>query len=296
MFRAGKPARVGAMGRPVAIALLCLVGMLSPREARACSCLAGSLGRGQPSGPSGLGWVTVSGPAPAETRGAVFALGQAPSAAAMQELAAATRAERIDGERATPMRVDVEPLRDDLVLVVPHERMLPGEVWRFVSVRPGRDEGAEESAVELALRTTPTPESGLAVEVVIAEPSTGALDVAASASCSVALNAVQRRLEVRLPEELRGTEGAWLFYTEVDARDWKPRSSLCQTVASGRTWTALGTDLLFASCPTPGLLAGSPVSSGLKPGSHSVRVRVVLPGTRLSLKPKPVATTLQCAP
>lgn len=276
------------MGRPAATAIAFIVCSLASASsfttARACSC----------SGDRG-GWVTSSGPAPAEMRGAVFALGEAPTPESIALLVSATRAERVDGERATPMRVEVEPLRDDLVLVVPREPMQPGEVWRFVYVQVGAD-GAEEEAVELALRTTPTPEKGLTVEVQIGEAMTSELGVAASASCSAKLPAVQRPLKVVLPEALRGTEGAWLFYTEVDGRDWKPRVSLCHRIRSGRTWTEVGTDLLFAACWAPGsVVAQAFTTMGLKPGQHSVRVRVILPGTRLSLKPKAVATTLTCA-
>ena len=93
------------MGRPAATAIAFIVCSLASASsfttARACSC----------SGDRG-GWVTSSGPAPAEMRGAVFALGEAPTPESIALLVSATRAERVDGERATPMRVEVEPLRD----------------------------------------------------------------------------------------------------------------------------------------------------------------------------------------
>lgn len=114
-------------------------------------------------------------------------------------------------------------------------------------------------------------------ELVATEQTRGELRVMATGgSCSIAIDAAQTRLELRLGGDLNQWRDVLLFSTSVDGELWRPRSSVCSQVAPGESWTGRGTDRVFADC-TPDHPYGGP-DFKLEQGRREVTVTAWWPG------------------
>lgn len=125
----------------------------------------------------------------------------------------------------------------------------------------------------------PTLEVGAAEWVTLSEPM--------GASCARPVSAAQRKLRVVLPAELAGFEQHLIYATLIDGKTpWSPRSSLCDFVPPGRTWTDVpGTDLVYAACDG---VAPRAHQQRLPEGASQLVVQVLFPqaGPKAALTPE----------
>ncbi len=126
----------------------------------------------------------------------------------------------------------------------------------------------------------PTLEVGPVETLMLSEPM--------GASCAHQVLAAQSRLRVVLPAELVGFEQHLIYATLIDGKTpWSPRSSLCDFVPPGRTWTDVpGTDLVYAPCQ--GAPSARTAQQRLPEGAAHLVVQVLFPqvSPKAALTPK----------
>lgn len=223
---------------------------LSP--AHACSCLVGPGGFVHapavvvPSNARGLVWWSTTGP-PADAGVRVKRGGQ-------------------------PVPATIEPLDRNVWLVAPAEGFVAGAAYTF-----GQEAvpfGAGALASEVAVTVSREKLAGAPATLTVGPVPTGALRVAAGASCSASVEAAQVALAADLPVEARPFAAALVWETAIDGKPWRPAESICSPTPWGRSWRETGQDLVYAACAEAVL-----GDRGTTLGGHEVRMTARLPGT-----------------
>ncbi len=130
-----------------------------------------------------------------------------------------------------------------------------------------------------ALRITPEAQG-----VVSLETSGG--------QCGVETVVARARVELQFAADAEPWRDVLHLETLVDARAWRPRSSIVSVLAPGASWLGRGVDRVYTVCASPAF--GDPSYPALHPGSHQVMMRASLPSTALSLTTEPATFTLRC--
>lgn len=272
-----QPERAASLPRVLAcVALAGLAAAASLTEARACTCDAAASGR----------FLTASGLVPSDARGVVWTTADGLDPTPPDGPTFEVRFEASPGEWQ-PIPHDAQRIGEGLVLVTPRQRMRPLERYRVTAW--DRDVRAIEVMVSpIAV----APYLGAAT-LEIGPVEVGELSIADGFSCSRNAEMVTRQVTLRLPPAIERFRHALLFETRVDARRWMPSRSLCDEVPPGRSWAALGDDLVATTCDQESPL--QPGRDGADADRHDVELRVALPGTGVGTALF-AALTLPCPP
>lgn len=254
---------VGALLSLVGAIALTALAPLADGAARACSCR----------GPDAA-FISSSGPLPSDARGVMWALGWRDEPVAAIDKFTVERMSGPDQWKVVPHTI--EEVGPGVVLVAP-EAMKAGERLRFtaltlpVELRP--------SIVVDVVAQVLGAELGKA-RLTVGARKRGAMGLARGASCSGSFEVDAYPLAFELPVALQPYREALMYETLVDGSPWKPRRSLCQTVPAGRSWQAVGEDVVLRRCNGDGRSA----VADLAEGKHTVVMRASLPGTTVALE------------
>lgn len=105
------------------------------------------------------------------------------------------------------------------------------------------------------------------------------------------IDAVQQRIQARMPLEFERWREAFLVFIEVDGAPWDRGANGCgRGRPFGRTSGPWGSEMFYASC-----VPEADDRNGLPQGSHSVRIRAIFPATGLIADSGLFDVELDCA-
>jgi len=181
-------------------------------------------------------------------------------------------------------------------LIRPHESLREGATCRIEPTAPCDaasfgSEGPPGGPADFTVgppAPLPTALGALTVEPV----EQMMVQLAHGASCNAPYSACARRVTLVPAEEAEPWMDAFLFSTQVDGADWKPRRDYNHDNELGASYLGRGHELVFH------VLDDDPhvsADSDLAPGTHTVVMRATLPGTDVVLETPPVTVDLSCA-
>ena len=198
--------------------------------------------------------------------------------------------------RALPVEVSVvdefSTLRSGMYLVAPQgDELKPGATYRFTVDRADRRGRGHKQVVVTIDQETLSATATFGLDV---GPTTNeVIELAAAVTCSDGLNVTQVRISGNLAHSARRWREQLLYRTIVGEEiHWRPRASLCQIIAPGRSWESVGQDRIFASCAGRSHEPFIPLV--LKPRRHTLMIQAVLPGTGIVLKTPVKTVDLGC--
>lgn len=127
--------------------------------------------------------------------------------------------------------------------------------------------------------------------LLVEQEAEGAVQVEASAQCSVGVPSAFADLRVSLSEGARPWAALLLYRTLVDGVEWRPKDFAPRELPVGGSWRGRGSDTVFAPC---GELPSGAAQYGLTQGVHIVVMQATLPGANLLLETDPVQVDLTC--
>lgn len=255
----------------VAVLGLCL---WRAQEAAACSCAGGDGGV----------FITHDGLLPLDARAVVWWGDEFAGDAHSPPRLATFTVER-EGAQGVREAVPFDLTRTgEVVLVAPREAMKAGERYHFTAPNTPRLR-IEVSPIALAPLL-------LQAKVVVGPAMWRAQLIASGGTCSRRYDVAAQAVSLQLPPEARPFLHALTFTTMVGGRRWHPDYDECDLVLPGRSWRALGEDLIVTSCAKPGY--GQPWDlKGMVEGWHKVTLRAELPGTAVVFEGT-TGVVLQC--
>jgi hypothetical protein len=175
------------------------------------------------------------------------------------------------------------------VMIVPARPLLPNASYELML--PSTCAEFHEETLHYAVSTSPeAPLPARLGELEVVQLLRGTVEVAAGASCTDRIDAVQAELRVELSDEAKLWEHALLYETFVDGQPWAPRRSATHNLAAGSSWRGRGVDLLYTVCNANNVTP----AIRLEPGKHQVTMQARIAGRDDVLTTPPLEVELSC--